>query len=231
MLRGYANSGSKVDALTIVAVDHPHVNQAVADVRQLGKPVFTLLADLSAPERSGHFGIDNRKAGRTAAWAIARTARQPGPVGVLVGSHRYLNQENAEISFRSYFREHAPEFQLLESLVNLDESRIAYEATVELLNRNPSLVGLYNSGGGMAGMIEAIRDEGAADRIFVVCNELIPVTRTALIEGIIDLAIGTPTRLLSERAVQSMAAALSGQPPEGLQQFLFPAELYISENV
>src|SRR5688572_25154945 len=117
--RSLRELGAKAEALAIVAVDHPHVAEAITEMHGKGVPVFTLLTDLTAPARAGYLGIDCRKAGRTAAWAISRTAKRVGKVGILVGTHRYLGQELAEISFRSYFREHAPDFRLLEPLFNL----------------------------------------------------------------------------------------------------------------
>lgn len=223
--------GAKADALAVVAVDHPHVSAAIGELHDKGVPVFTMLSDLTAPARAGYLGIDCRKAGRTAAWAISRTAKRPGKVGILVGSHRYLGQELAEISFRSYFREHAPSFRLLEPLFNLDEDRIAYEATVDLLQGNADLVGIYVAGGGMEGVIDALREEKAGDRVVAVCNELIPETRAALIEGLIDLVISTPLPLLAAKTVEAMAAALSGSEGDGLHQIEIQAELYISENI
>jgi LacI family transcriptional regulator len=148
--------GSRVDALAIVSVDHPHVSAAIAGLRETGVPTFAILTDLTADSRAGYVGRDNHKEGRTAAWMISKAARRPGRIGIIVGSHRYLCQETAEISFRSWFREHAPAFQLLEPLVNLEEARIAHEATLELMARNPDLVGLYIAGGGM----EAIEHMG-----------------------------------------------------------------------
>ena len=121
----------------LVSVDHPSVSQAVEDLRQRGIPTFGLLTGLTTPAWAGYVGIDNRKAGRLAAWTIARTAQVPGEVGILVGSHRYLGHEMREIGFRSYFREHAPSFRVLEAIVNLEEPRIAYEATLDLLKKHP----------------------------------------------------------------------------------------------
>ena len=61
---------------------------------------------------------------------IARTAPGPGKVVVFVGSHRFHGQEMREIGFRCYFREYAPEFDLLETMVNLETRQIAHEATL-----------------------------------------------------------------------------------------------------
>lgn len=221
----------RCDALAVVAVDHPSVNEAIEELSAAGTPVFTLLTDVSAPSRAGYAGIDSRKAGRTAAWTISRLAKHPGPVGVLVGTHRYLGQELAEISFRSYFREHAPEFQLLETVVDLEDDRIAYEATLDILGRNKNLNGIYLAGGGMKGMIDALRDEGAGGRVVAVCNELLSYTRAALIDGVVDLVLNTPLAQLSARVVEAMDHAIGGKNVEGMKQVQLLAELFVRENI
>ena len=125
--------GDKADAIAIVSVDHPYVSQAIETLRTRNVPTFAMLSDLTAEPRAGYIGRDNRKEGRTAAWMIAKTARRPGKVGIIVGSHRYLCQETAEISFRAYFREHASNFHVLEPLINLEDSRIAHVATQNMI--------------------------------------------------------------------------------------------------
>jgi LacI family transcriptional regulator len=220
----------RVDAIAVVAVDHPTVNEAIDAVTAIGKPVFLLLSDVTAPSRAGCLMVDRHKSGRTAAWAISRLAAQPGKVGILIGSHRYLSQEISEISFRSYMRENAPDFELLEPIVNLDEHRVSYEAVIELVSSNADLAGIYVCGGGEHGLVRALREEGAGQRIVTVCNELTPVTRQALIDGTIDLVLGTPIQTLAKRAVEVMAQAIA-EPAHGMTQILVPADLHISENI
>lgn len=223
-------AGAKADALAVVAVDHPLVNEAVEELAAKGKPVFTLLSDVTAPSRACYLAVDARKAGRTAAWVIARQAKRPGKVGILVGSHRYLSQETAEISFRSYMRENAGAFQLLEPIICLDDERIAHQAVLDMVASNPDLVGIYDAGGGQDGLIRALREEEAGGRIVVVCNELTATTRAALIDGTIDLVLATPIAAMAERAVTLMAEACDrARLTPGT--VLFPAEIYVSENI
>lgn len=221
----------RADALAIVAVDHPTVNEAVEEAVARGKHVFTLLSDITTPKRSCNLAVDTRRAGRTAAWTISRLAKAPGKVGILLGSHRYLSQEISEISFRSYMREHAPDFQLLEPIINLDDERIAYEAVIDMLASNADLAGLYVAGGGQEGLVRALRDEGAGRGVIAVCNELTASTRSAVIDGTIDMTLRTPIEVMSAKAAELMALAVSGQESEIPQQVLFPAEIYISENI
>lgn len=223
-----AEAAQRCDALAVVAVDHPLVNEAIA---RAGKPVVTLLSDVAAPQRAAYISVDSRRSGRAAGWTIARLAKRPGKIGILLGSHRYLSQETAEISFRSYMRENAPQFQLLEPLVNLDDHRIAYEAVEHMISSNDDLVGIYMSGGGVEGMIRALREENAGCRIVAVCNELMPITRSALIDGTIDMVMATPAALLASHAVDAMARASNSERPENKNIVQLQAEIYVSENI
>jgi LacI family transcriptional regulator len=229
--------GREVDALAVVAVDHPHVTDAIHTLHAAGKPVFTLLSDLSAPLRAGFVGVDPRKSGRTAAWAVSRLAKAAGPVAVFVGSHRYLGHEACEMSFRAYLREHAPAFRVLDTQVNLEDAQIAHEATLDLLRRHPDLAGIYDAGGGgAAGMIRALRMERPPGHpqghVVTVCNELTGDHRAALVEGVVDLVLVTPLAKITQTVVDAMHAALD--QPQALpraMQMAVPVEVCTAENV
>ncbi|MGO9768879.1 MAG: LacI family DNA-binding transcriptional regulator [Roseiarcus sp.] len=223
--------GEAARAIGVVSVDHPHVSEAIVRLRARDVPTFAMLSDLTAEARAGYVGRDNRKEGRTAAWIVARAAARPGKIGIIVGSHRYLCQETAEISFRAYLREHAPAFQPLEPLVNLEDSRLAYAATQELLARHPDLVGFYVCGGGMEGAIAAARDEARREPLAVVCNELTPMSRAALIDGVLSAIISTPTALLADRALEAMARALAVPAIEAASQIVVPFDLFLPTNI
>lgn len=223
--------GEAAQAIGVVSVDHPRVSEAIARLRADGVPTFALISDLTAEARAGYVGRDNRKEGRTAGWIIARCAVRPGKIGIIVGSHRYLCQETAEISFRAYLREHAPAFQPLEPLVNLDDSRLAHVATQELIARHRDLVGLYVCGGGVEGVIAAARDEPGREPLAIVCNELTPETRAALADGVLSAVISTQTAAVAERAVDAMARAREAGASEAASQIVAPFDLFLPTNI
>jgi LacI family transcriptional regulator len=223
--------GERAHAAAVVSVDHPRVSDAIATLRARGVPTFAILTELGAEAAAPYIGRDNRKEGRTAAWLIAKAARRPGKVGIIVGSHRFLCQETAEISFRAYLRENAPEFTPLEPLVNLEDPRIAYAATQDMIATHPDLVGLYICGGGKEGVIAGARDEPRSRGLAIVCNELTPEARAGLIDGVLTAVISTPTGLLAQRAASAMAAAIEA-PQEAVPSPVFvPFELYLPTNV
>jgi LacI family transcriptional regulator len=219
----------RAQAVAMVAPEHPTVTAAVEGLRERGVPVFALLSDFAPGVREGYVGVDNYKAGRTAAWLIARCAR-PGKVAVFVGSHRFHGQELREIGFRAYFREHAPAFQVLETLVNLETRQITHEATLSLLQRYPDLVGFYVAGGGMEGAIAALREEGLGG-LAVVVNEITPESRAALADGLIVMAIATPLAELCRELVGQMLAAVRGGAAEAPGQTFLPFDIYLPENI
>ena len=223
--------GERAQAIGVVSVDHPRVSETIEHLKAKGAPTFALISDLTAEGRAGYIGRDNRKEGRTAAWIIAKTAARPGKIGIIVGSHRYLCQETAEISFRAYLREHAPAFQPLEPLVNLDDTRFAHVATLELLARHPDLVGLYLCGGGTEGALAAAREEATREPLAIVCNELTPETRAGLVDGLLSAVISTPTALIAERTIEAMARAVEGRAPEAAIQIVAPFDLFLPTNI
>jgi len=221
----------KVDALAVVALDYPQVNDAIEWATEQGTPCFTLLSSISTPNVTGHLGIDGRRNGRIAGWTISRLARGPGKIGILVGSHRYLHQELSEISFRTYMREHAPQFQLMEPIVNLDDEAIAYAEVKKMVQENSDLVGIYVSGGGQEGLVRALRERGDAPKIVAVCNELTEATRSALYDEVVDMALGTPIAAISKRLVEMMIKAAAVPDSPRLAPLLLPPEILMSENI
>lgn len=221
----------KVHAIAMVAVDHPNITAAVAEVRDRGIPVFSLLSDFATGIRTGYIGVDNRKVGRTAAWMISKVAKRPGKVAIFVGSHRFLGHDMREIGFRTYFREHAPEFHVLDTLVNLDDRRFTHQNILELMDRHPDLSGFYVAGGGMEGAIDALRESGERPDLAVVLNELTPMSNAALADQLVTMTISTPLSLLCERLTGIMANSVSKANPEVPGQTFLPFEMHISENI
>lgn len=222
---------ARSQAVAMVAIDHPTITAAVAELREAGIPVFALLSDTAHGARASYVGLDNRKAGRTAAWFIAKTAKAAGKVAIFVGSHRFLGQELREIGLRTYFRENAPQFEVLDTLVNLETPAIAHEAMLALLKRHRDLAGLYVAGGGMEGVIAALREDAGERRPAAVCNELTPLSRDALADHTIQTVIATPVELLAEKLVGLMARSLekrAGDHPDGVY---LPFNIHISENI
>jgi len=223
--------GRTCDAIAIVAANQPPVLAAVERVQQRGVPVFGLISELAMSGPIGYAGLDNWKVGRSAAWALANMCPRPAKLAVLVGSHRFRCQDLNEIGFRSFVREHAAEIEVIDAGASLEESRLAKELTLHLLQRHPDLTGLYVAGGGIRGVLEALKESGAQGRVVTVCNDLTVVTRAGLAEGLIKLVIAHPVQTLATALVKAMAQATIARGTVTLAKVNLPFDLFTSENV
>ena len=222
---------ARTRAVALVSPDHPTVTAAVEALKARGIPVFSLLSDFAPGVREGYVGLNNRKAGRTAAWMIARCAKKPGKVAVFVGSHRFHGHELREIGLRSYFRENAPEFTVLETLVNLESNELTHQAMLDLLKEHPDLVGCCITGGGMEGAITALRAAAPEKPPVVICNELTPESRAALADNLVTMIIATPLARMCRELVDLMANAIRDGAANVPGQSFLPFDIYLPENI
>ncbi|WP_458130110.1 LacI family DNA-binding transcriptional regulator [Pseudomonas sp. Z2-11] len=223
----------QVDGLGVVAVDHPRVREAVGQLRETGIAVVALLSELSSTAGTGYAGLDNRLTGRTAGWFISRLARQPGPAVVMLSSQRFQCQELCELSFRSYLVEHSSEWELLASRLTLEDDEFAYGNTLDLLTAEPDLAGLYVAGGGIAGVLRALRSFQAQQQRLpvVVCHDLTPLTREALKTGLVQAVLSHPVVTLAEQAVDALVEAATTAPAGPVTRRVVPLQVDVQESV
>ncbi|WAH56667.1 LacI family DNA-binding transcriptional regulator [Pseudomonas silvicola] len=227
------SKGRQCDAIALVSVDHPAINHAVDQLSGMGVRTYALITDLTASTCAGYVGLDNRKAGRTAAWAISRLSRKPGKVGLLLGDHRFLCQELCEISFRSYFRELGTEFQVLDTRLTFEYHHDARKIADQLLAEHPDLVGLYASSGGREAVMDAVRASGRQHEIVVVCHELVESTRRGLVDGVVDLVISLRREESAKALVDLMTRDAQPHPGNGAgsaASVIVPFDLVNAEN-
>ncbi|MBA1139466.1 LacI family DNA-binding transcriptional regulator [Mesorhizobium neociceri] len=223
--------GRRCHAIAMVGPDHPKITATVEELKAKGIPVFSLLSDFASGVRQGYIGLNNLKAGRTAAWMFSKVAKRPGKVAVFVGSHRFQAHELRETGFRSYFRDNAPSFEVLDTLVNLEKRQITYETMLDLMHRQPELVGLYVAGGGMEGAISALREEGEGQELVAIVNEITPESRAALAENIVTMTVSTPLRRLCQELTLGMARAIEADTPETPWQTFLPFDIHLPESI
>lgn len=223
--------GARVDAVASSAVNHHRITAAVETLKGNGVASFALLNDFAQGLRENYLGLNNIKVGRIAASMISMTARRAGKIAVFVGGNRWHGHELRETGFRSYFREAAPGFTVLDTLVNLETRQVTYEATLDLLHRHPDLAGIYVAGGGMEGAIAALREVRNAGKVALVVNELVSDSRAGLSDGYVTMVISTPLDELCTALVDYMVRAVrDGVGTVAGQHFLEP-RLYIPESI
>jgi LacI family transcriptional regulator len=225
--------GSEVDALAVVAADHPLVRDAVARLRQRGLPVVALVSALASPTGAGYVGVDNRRMGRTAGWFACQLALRPGPVAVMLSSQRFQCQELCELSFLSYLTEQSADWELLASRLTFEDEDFAYSNTLDLLTGQPDLAALYVAGGGIKGVLRALaeqRQRGSPLPV-VICHDLTDFTRTALRDGRLQAVLSHPVQALAQQAVQILVQAIGADQGSEMPSSTVPILIEVAESV
>jgi LacI family transcriptional regulator len=201
--------GQDAHAIAVISAEHARVSGAIEVLAAKGVPTYALISELSASCGTGYIGLDNWRVGRTAGWAISGLSKRQGKVAILVGNHRYRCQELNESGFRSYCREHAPGFTLLEPVQTFEDNTVAREVTEQLLRQHPDVIGLYVSGGGMKGVLQALRDSGKGQDIMTVGHEITDQTRDGLLDNMLSMVFAHPIQRLAQEAVTQMQRDLN----------------------
>ncbi len=225
--------GDHCDAVAVIAADHPLVGQGIQALRAKGKPVVAYITDQSAPGRAGYVGTDNWKLGRTAAWFIANTTHGPGRVAVFIGNHRYQCQDISDASFRSYIRENAGQLTVDDSRPTHEDPQEAYRIVSSLLTELDDLVGIFIIGGGISGVLQALREAPEEKRrtVRLICRDIGPETRKGLAQGLITAALCHPLEQTSGQLVQTMLDALQQKGNGVILQRTIPFEIITPESI
>lgn len=225
--------GAEVDAVALIAEDHPLIAQSIDGLKARGVPVVAYITDQSATSRAAYVGADNWKAGRTAAWFIAETTHGPGTVAVFIGNHRYQCQDIADAGFRSYLRENAPRLKMRDSEPTHESPEQARAMVERLLAEEKDLVGLFVTGGGISGVLKALRaaDPERRKAIRVVGRDLGPETRSGLTEGLITAALCHPLDRISDELVDAMLTAARQKAEAPVTQRIVPMDIVVPASV
>lgn len=221
--------GGECDAVAGVCVNDPQINGVVAELSAEGKPFWSMLSDVSAPERAGFIGADGARLGRSAGWFMSRLCPAGGKVAVLVGSDRYLCQQQYQSSFAGYLRETEMSVELLPSLLTHENDQTAFALTTRLLDEHPDLTGIFMAGGGVDGIVAALK-MFPGRKITLISTEISENTHLDLLSGHIDVALSHPLREVAERTIRALETSTGPHRQSRPIAYTVPLEIAISEN-
>lgn len=214
------------DGVAVVATDSAMVRAAMAELRDHGVAVVTLVSDLPSSRRQHFVGIDNVQAGRTAASLLGRFCRgRPGRIVLVAGSMLVRDHAERRLGFEQVLRAEFPDQSILPPLEGLDDQDIVAAHLGRTLADHPDIVGIYSLGAGTRGVARAL-SRPAAPRPAVVVHELTPHSRKALLDGSFDAVIHQDPVREVQAAVSVLRSLIDGAPidPEaariGIEVFL-----------
>jgi LacI family transcriptional regulator len=224
LARQLLRHGRKSDGIAFMALEHPIVREAVSQLADQGVPTVTLISDLSNSRRAAYVGLDNRAAGRTAAYLIARFMEpvpraRPAKVAMIAGSLSYRAHEEREAGFLHLFQEQYPAIEVVGLREGHDDAEKNYRQARALFEQHGDLAGLYNIGGGAEGIGRAIHEAKLARNPVFIGHGLTPDTRALLIDGTMDAVITQNPQGAVMNCVRIFANLRDGREPTlGVEQ-------------
>jgi LacI family transcriptional regulator len=191
LARSLLQHGRRAHGIAFMALEHPAVREAVNQLAERHVPTVTLISDIANTSRAAYVGLDNRSAGRTAGFLIARFigTERPAKVAMIAGSLSYRAHEEREAGFLHVFSEMAPGIEIVGLREGHDDEALNYRQTRMLLATHPDLAGIYNIGGGAAGIARALKEARRERAVVFVGHGLTPDTRAQLLDGTMDAVI------------------------------------------
>lgn len=218
------------DGVAFVGHGHGSASDALKALRDKGVRIVSLVSDGAEGDRDHYIGIDNMKAGRTAARLIGMIHRgQVGHVVLTAGSLDVRDHSDRIRGFKEVMVSDFPRVGVSELIETKDRDRVMREALQERLSDTPAATAIYNVGAANDGLIDVIRRLHLEDAIFTVVHELSGKTRAALRDGVIDLAIDQRPEIEMNRALALLQALVDDLPPPPAPE-LIPA-LYVRDNL
>ena len=177
------------DAVVVYTQEHPDVHAAIADARQRGIPVVTMISDLPRSQRLAYAGTDHYSAGRTAGFFMARMLRDRGPLIVLCNHFGFHCHGDRVHGFRDALEAYAPRLTVTEIIEGGDDSTKSERLLFRAFRKHRDTVGFYNVGAANDAAGAALRAGLLSQPPIFIGHELTHETRPMLRDGTMTIAI------------------------------------------
>ena len=184
----------------------PAMAEMAGQLMAAGIPVVTLVTDLPAPARTGYVGMDNRAAGATVAYLLARMA---GPAGgkvlLTLSSARFTGEEERERGFCDALERDAPHLEAVTVSEGFGVDRTTEQQVKAALAAEPEIRAVYSIGGGNRAILKAFAEEKRRIDVFAA-HDLDADNRTLLAGGQLTFVIHHDLRQDARSACQMVMA-------------------------
>lgn len=179
-----------ISGLALSATNSPALRARIDALHADGIPVITLNSDAPDSARLCFIGMDNYRAGQTAAGLMHFLVPAGGKVFPLTGHPSSTAHSHRLTGFaETLTTEKAEEIALLPSQPCFDRDDFAYEITQHTLATHPDLAGIFVAANGQRGVCEAVRDAGKTGLVRVIAFDLTPPNDALLREGSISILL------------------------------------------
>lgn len=162
-----------IQGLAITPNNAPELRQCINGLHEQGIPVITLNSDVPGSGRMCFIGMNNYRAGQTAAGLMCQMLPEGGRVLPLAGHLNNTAHNNRLNGFLDTIRqEDTAHIGLMAFQPCFDRDDYAYEIAQHALRENPDLAGIYVASNGQEGVCRAVREESRKGQVRIIAYDL-----------------------------------------------------------
>lgn len=161
-----AKRGSQ--GVCLKARDLPAIRAAIDRLTDAGIPVVTLVTDVPGTQRVAYAGLDNRSAGKTAAYLLAQTLRSKAGVVLATKSQdSFLGEEERAVAFSQTLSQACPNLSIVEASGGSGVPNETARALEAVLDDLQGLVAVYSMGGGNQAILDLLKEHRLKPQVFI----------------------------------------------------------------
>ena len=165
LLRSIARRGTQ--GIVLKAPATAGIAACLADLAARKIPVVTYVTDVAAPLRLAYVGMQNTRAGATAAYLLSRMAPpQSARVLITLSSLAFEGEEARRVGFAGYLAQHAPHLAMTTVSEGFGVNRATGELIGQALQDHPDISCVYSIGGGNTAILQAFAATGRKIAVF-----------------------------------------------------------------
>ena len=165
LLRAIARRGTQGIVLKVPAT--PGIAACLADLAARKVPVVTYVTDVAAPLRLAYVGMQNTRAGATAAYLLNRMAPQrPSRVLITLSSLVFEGELARRMGFASYLTQNARHLAMTTVSEGFGVNRATGALIGQALEAHPDIACVYSIGGGNKAILDAFGAVGRRIDVF-----------------------------------------------------------------
>lgn len=154
--------------ICLKARDSEEIRKHIDLLSQKGIPVLTLFTDIPGSERLAYAGLNNARAGQTAAYLMHKLLHG-GQRCVLttLSQHTFQGEEERFTAFRAELLKHRPDIELIDASGGGGLSPATAQEVGQQLNGEQEIAGVYSMGGGNIAVLAALEAAGKSPSVFI----------------------------------------------------------------
>jgi len=168
------NDWRRFDGVIIAPGNPARLNILFGNSEEDRRPVVFVATDAARTHRLSSVAVESTISGSIAAELLGEIVREPRPIVVLTGDLKIQDHAEKLRGFAAGLAMHAPHLTLLPAIESHDLPQDAYRATLQVLESNPALGGIYINTANSIPVIQAVAKSGRLDKIRIIATDLFP---------------------------------------------------------